>query len=646
MDVYQPVGIGSDFLGYRIEELIGRGGMGVVYRAYDLRLKRPVALKLVAPSLARDEKFRERFARESELLMSLEHPNVVPIYDAGDLAGRVYLAMRLVDGTDLGSLLHAEGALEPARTMAICSQIAAALDAAHARGLVHRDVKPSNVLLDSTEHVYLADFGLTRSLEDEGGEAGEDRSVGTPAYLAPEHLEGGPIDARADVYALGCVVYECLTGERVFPRDSRLAEAWAHLEEEPPRASQTRRGLPDAVDRVISRALAKQPEERYPSSGALVAAAESALGLRRPARFRGRMAVAVVAIAVAITASLAVAVAVRGGRSPAAPLRTHANTLVRIDPRTNKVQRVIDVGRQPRAVAAWGRTVWVYSQTAGVVSEVDAQTNRVLHATRISVSPVESVSPVDYPTSIGPVLAADRSGAWIVGVDRRGRSLLTLVLPGGGRRRYFLGGRPLAVATGLHAVWVLEDGPRSDWLLRLDPVTRRLRVQARLPLSSGVDTLTFGFRDLWLVGSRTAMLYRVDPRSGSVRHRDLGQTAGRPVAVPGEVWANISDNGGDTMRVDPRTLRKIGTYSGFIGPLGTIGADSAVAFRSVWQYDVGRGQVQRWNPPNLAPRGDITVTDPPYYDGSCITSLAADRYAIWVTLAGHAAGSAHACELF
>src|SRR5947208_15342326 len=160
MDVYQPVGIGSDFLGYRIEELIGRGGMGVVYRAYDLRLKRTVALKLVAPSLARDVRFRERFARETELVMSLEHANVVPIYDAGDVDGRLYFAMRLVDGGNLGSLVQTQGALEPTRAVSICAQLASALDAAHAHGLVHRDVKPSNVLLDRSEHVYLADFGL------------------------------------------------------------------------------------------------------------------------------------------------------------------------------------------------------------------------------------------------------------------------------------------------------------------------------------------------------------------------------------------------------------------------------------------------------------------------------------------------------
>src|SRR5215472_6976961 len=177
MDTSPPVDIGSDFLGYRIEELIGRGGMGVVYRAYDLRLKRPVALKLVAPSLARDERFRERFARETELVMSLEHPNVVPIYDAGDVDGRVYLAMRLVNGADLGSLLRTEGPLEPVRVMAVCSQVASALDAAHGRGLVHRDVKPANVLLDQTGHVYLADFGLTRQLGDQTAPAGDDRSL-------------------------------------------------------------------------------------------------------------------------------------------------------------------------------------------------------------------------------------------------------------------------------------------------------------------------------------------------------------------------------------------------------------------------------------------------------------------------------------
>ena len=192
----------------------------------------------MAPEFALDERFQARFARESELAMSLEHPNVVPIHDAGEVDGRLYLAMRYVEGTDLRALLRAEGALEPTRALAITRQVGAALDAAHASGLVHRDVKPSNVLLDKEEHVYLADLGLTRQLEDQGVRGGEDRSVGTPAYLAPEQIEGRPADGRADVYSLGCVLYECLTGGPRLPlshgwqlpgrtsRRSRRVQAW------------------------------------------------------------------------------------------------------------------------------------------------------------------------------------------------------------------------------------------------------------------------------------------------------------------------------------------------------------------------------------------------------------------------------------
>ena len=273
MSTQTQVEIGSDFLDYRIEELLGRGGMGVVYRAYDQRLKRAVALKLVSPELALDERFRERFARETELAMAIEHPNVVPIYDAGDVDGRLYLAMRLVDGRDLGALLRVEGPLEPARALAICGQVAHALDTAHGKGLVHRDVKPSNVLLDANEHVYLADFGLTRRLEEQGALAGDGSSFGTPAYLAPEQIEGEPVDGRADVYSLGCVVFECLTGSVPYGRRSRLATLWAHLEEEPPSSSAVRPELPAALDAVIARALAKDPEERYESCRELAQAA-------------------------------------------------------------------------------------------------------------------------------------------------------------------------------------------------------------------------------------------------------------------------------------------------------------------------------------------------------------------------------------
>ena len=201
--------IGSELSGYRLEELVGRGGMGVVYRAHDVALERPVALKLLSPSLAADRDFRQRFLVESRLAAALDHPCVVPIYDAGEAEDQLYLAMRYVEGTDLKRLLQAEGKLDPARAIAVCSQLADALDTAHAHGLVHRDVKPSNVLLDEQGHAYLADFGLTRRLAEQasGFEAG--LSLGTPAYVAPEQIEGKDVDGRADQYSLACLLHEC-----------------------------------------------------------------------------------------------------------------------------------------------------------------------------------------------------------------------------------------------------------------------------------------------------------------------------------------------------------------------------------------------------------------------------------------------------
>lgn len=208
--------------------------MGVVYRAYDPRLKRHIALKLLAPELAEDERFRERFLAESELAASLEHPNVVPIHDVGEVEGQLFIVMRLVEGSDLKALLRTEGRLEPVQVLAIVSQVADALDAAHAKGLVHRDVKPSNVLLDEREHAYLADFGLTKKITDHGAFAGELRSLGTVDYVAPEQIRGEDLDARADVYSLGCLLYECLAGEAPFAGGSDAAVLFAHLEEEPP----------------------------------------------------------------------------------------------------------------------------------------------------------------------------------------------------------------------------------------------------------------------------------------------------------------------------------------------------------------------------------------------------------------------------
>jgi WD40 repeat protein/tRNA A-37 threonylcarbamoyl transferase component Bud32 len=270
--------VGTELAGYRIESLLGLGGMSVVYLAEDLRLKRRVALKLLAAGLAEDESFRDRFLRESELAASIDHPNIVPIYEAGTTGELLFIAMRYVEGRDLKERLQG-GRLDPADAIGILAQVASALDTAHTRGLVHRDVKPSNVLLDTgarpdgSDHVYLADFGITKRVSEETGIGDDGHLMGTIDYVAPEQIAGEEIDGRADVYSLGCVLYESLVGQPPFRRDSDLAVVFAHLETEPPAPSAQRPELPAALDAVIARALAKEPEQRHSSCRAFAQAA-------------------------------------------------------------------------------------------------------------------------------------------------------------------------------------------------------------------------------------------------------------------------------------------------------------------------------------------------------------------------------------
>jgi Protein kinase domain/Domain of unknown function (DUF4440) len=270
----------STFAGCRIEAVAGRGGMGVVYRATQLGLDRPVALKLVAPERAADPSFRSRFERESRVAAAIEHQNVIPVYGAGEEDGRLYLLMRWVAGTDLQALIHRSGRLGHLRAATIVAQVAAGLDAAHAVGLVHRDVKPANVLLegeDGSGHVYLSDFGLTLNPSADTRVTDTGEWFGTVDFMAPEQFEGDRPDARTDVYALGCVLNAALTGEPPFPRGSVPGTILAHLNDPPPRPSATP-GVPQAFDGVVARALAKRPNDRYPSAGELARAALAAAG--------------------------------------------------------------------------------------------------------------------------------------------------------------------------------------------------------------------------------------------------------------------------------------------------------------------------------------------------------------------------------
>ena len=275
----------EQFGSYRIEALIGRGGMGEVYRAYDTEHERTVALKVLSEHLAADRGYRERFRREAHLAARLNEPHVVPIHRYGEIDGRLFLDMRLVRGDDVAQVLARDGRFSPERTVSVVSQVAQALDAAHADGLVHRDVKPSNVLLTGSgdaEFAYLVDFGIARSTTDSQGPSltQTGAALGSFDYMAPERFLEREIDLRVDVYALACVLFECLTGRRPFPRDGLGAQMFAHVNTEVDPPSSLAPGIPTALDAVVARGLAKDPDARYASAGELAAAARTALGGR------------------------------------------------------------------------------------------------------------------------------------------------------------------------------------------------------------------------------------------------------------------------------------------------------------------------------------------------------------------------------
>jgi serine/threonine-protein kinase len=293
--------------GYRIVEEIGRGATSTVYRAEHVRLGRTAALKLLTPAFG-EENFRERFVRESKLAASLDHPSIVPIFDAGEQDGLLYIAMACVEGGDLKTLLVEEGRLPLRRALRIVAQIASALDAAHARGLVHRDVKPANILVGAGDRAYLSDFGVVKELST----IGMTRTggfVGTIAYSAPEQIEGRDVDARADQYALACVLFECLVGTSPFHRSSEVAVLNAHLHDSPPKLTRTAPELPAGLEPVLAKALSKSPLDRYGSCGELVAAARAAAAEKRVHPRRLVVSLAAIALAVGLGAVAALGIA-------------------------------------------------------------------------------------------------------------------------------------------------------------------------------------------------------------------------------------------------------------------------------------------------------------------------------------------------
>jgi len=558
------ISIGSTLAGYRIDALIARGGMGVVYRATHLGLERSVALKVIAGELAGREGFRERFLRESRLAARLEHPAVVPIYDSREVDGELIVAMRLVPGGDLRRLIDREGPLPPARAVALLGQVAEALDAAHAAGIVHRDVKPHNVLVDG-EHAYLSDFGLAKALGESGAQQGGASVVGTAEYMSPEQWRGSAVGPRADVYSLGCVLYEALTGIPPFAR----------------READTEPEIPAGLDAVIERAVAKDPDERYPSAGALIAAAReheaadlaatrvlSAGDGRRPTvplrdsaagLLRGRRRLFAIGIAVVLAITVAFAL-LRDGIDVSDP---------------------IAIGKPPLRIAAAPDAIWVTSERDGTLTRLDP----------------DSGERVGKPIALGPGVSGVAVGAGSVWVTDPAAGELLRIDPADGSlsERIEVGGRPGPVVYGGGRVWIADSAGAGITAVNAEGGRR---VKSGIAPHQAPLRLASGGGGLWVSVAETNRVRRID-ESTMVPAAETTLVGANPAGLTvagGRVW--VANSGSDTVTaVDLQTRTVAGAPIEVGGQPGGVDAGSEIVWvttaadDAVSRIDVGSGEL-------------------------------------------------------
>jgi serine/threonine-protein kinase len=625
--------IGTVVAGYRIESLIGRGGMSVVYLAHHEGLERKAALKLLAPELAENDAFRQRFIRESRIAAGLDHPNVIPVYDAGEADGELFIAMRFVRGSDLRRLLDEHGPLEPADVVRVIDQLGAALDAAHEEGLVHRDVKPANVLLSPATpparvgHLYLADFGLTKKSLSGSGFTKSGQFVGTIDYVAPEQIRSEPVDGRTDVYSLGCVLYECLTGEPPFVRDTEVAVMFAQLNDPPPNPTAVRPDLPKAIDAVVARAMAKSPDERHGTPGQLATAARDALRTATtveqepiapalPRRSRVRPAL-IGGAAVALVAATALVVALLGGNQggPAAGSTTPSGSsavttphsgassagapllpsgfkgVARVDPKKGALAESFPLhlvsctcpSQAPRPILAAEGALWLFngSDSKTTIQKVNPATGAPEDPVPLRDTGVQTV-----------FFAAGQSSVWVLtsaGIRGVGDDALYRVDPGSNDvlASIDIGEQGAGVAAGEEGVWVVTVG--GD-LQEINTGTNRVRRSVPgIPEATGL-ALAGGF--VWVSDAIQGVVYRVDPDSEKVDTIRLQGADGIAADATG-VWV-MDRASGTVVRIDPD--------GGDVGQQIRVGADPAsiaVGEGFVWVSDQGDGSVYRVDPGRL-----------------------------------------------
>lgn len=615
--------VGSLVGGYRIEGLVGRGGMGIVYRATQLGLERVVALKLVAPEIAHDRGFRERFLREARVAASLDHPNVLPVHETGEDGGRLFISMRYIDGRDLAALIAQEHVLDADRVVAIIGQVAGALDVAHERGLVHRDIKPQNILIerrDERDHAYLCDFGLAKAALEGARLTRTGGFLGTVDYASPEQIRGEPVDRRSDVYALGCVLNYALTGSVPFPNDDELAKLWAHLHEQPTPPSEIRAALPHALDDVIARALAKSPAERFATAGEFAVAALAAgrgARLRRMPRPRVRARIGVRSVALAAVGGAAalaivatVALPLRGGAGSArtgtasGKLQERRSATPAPPGSGTVIAAPIAIGRAPADLAAAGGAVWVAAEDSAKLGRIDSRSGRVLRESgRLDEGNI-AIAAGD-----GRVWVANLQG-WIGRVD---------VSSGVVARKRTLAPSPVDIAFGAEAVWLLrEDSARRAVVDRIDPETQEILAEVR-GLGERATALTAASGSIWaLVGDRVV---RIDPATNAVASRRIrvGADARDLAAGPGALWvARASDD--KVLRIDPRLGDVVGL------PIQVGHAPSALAAdgAGVWVVNADDGTVSR------IARATHRVVGDPIRVGAGASSVAVGGGSVWV----------------